>query len=219
MLFLLLLAILLIIGYTYVKDPAIWPIRSVQIVTELHHVQPDEVKNAMMPHTKASFFTIKMAALQQDLRALPWVEKVNIERIWPDTLRVAVYEQTPVVRWQETGFINEVGELFDPKQPHTLLLPQLMGEKARYQEVFAAFVYLNAQLSAVGLTIVELELSPRSSWSALLDNGVRLYLGQDDIQMRLDRFIKVMPALHFESNEMYVDLRYTNGLVLGKNKS
>jgi cell division protein FtsQ len=220
LLFLSLLAILLIIGYTYVKDPALWPINSVHIVTELKNVQPEMIKRIVVPHAKTSFFTIKMGALQQSLQALPWVKKVNIERVWPDTLKIAIIEQTAVVRWQDTAFLNKDGELFDPKQPHDIVLPQLRGDNARYQEVFEAFGRLTAQLSKVGLSIVELDLSPRSTWSALLDNGTWLYLGQDDIDVRLARFLKVMPALHFETLDVqYVDLRYTNGWVLGSNKS
>ncbi len=161
-----------------------------------------------------------MNALQKDLQSLPWVQQVSIERVWPGTLKIAVIEQTAQVRWKETAFINNQGELFDPKASHSIQLPLLNGNDANYEEVFAVFKDLNTQLSKVGLTIVELELSPRSSWSALLDNGLWLYLGQDDIQMRLARFIKVMPRLKLETQDVkYVDLRYTNGWVLGNNKS
>ncbi len=59
LLFLLLLAILLIIGYTYVKDPALWPISSVQVTTELNHVQPEAVKKAILPYVAASFLRLK----------------------------------------------------------------------------------------------------------------------------------------------------------------
>lgn len=215
-LFLLLLAILLIIGYTYVKDPALWPINAVEVTTQLKHVEPQAVKETVMQYAGASFFTIKMRALQKDLQALPWVQKVNIERVWPDSLKIAIIEQTAVLRWQDTGFINDNGELFDPKQAHTLSLPKLSGDKARYQEILGVYQRLNAQLLPQELSIVELDLSPRSAWSLQLNNGLKLNLGQDDIEARLASFLKVMPTLNLEEPEkMYVDLRYTNGWVLG----
>lgn len=218
-LFLSFLAILLIIGYTYVKDPLVWPIHAVQISTELKNVEPQTIKEIVMPYAQASFFTIKMDALQSELQSLPWVQKVNIERIWPDTLKIAIIEQNAMLRWQETGFINDKGELFDPKQAHGFQLPKLSGDTARYQEVFSEFKRLNAQLATIGLSVVELDLSPRSAWSARLDNGLWLYLGQDDIRTRLARLIKVMPTLNLENPKtMYVDLRYTNGWVLGHGK-
>ncbi len=216
-LFLLLLAILLIIGYTYVKDPSVWPINAVEVTTKLDHVEPSAIKDTVLQYVGASFFTIRMGALQKDLQTLPWVRKVNIERVWPDTLKIAIIEQTAVLKWQDTGFINDKGELFDPKQQHTLNLPKLSGDEARYQEVLSVFKRLNAQLSEQDLSIVELDLSPRSAWSARLGNGMWLNLGQDDIEARLARFIKVMPALNLENpNKTYVDLRYTNGWVLGR---
>lgn len=217
LLFLLLLAILLIIGYTYVKDPALWPINVIEVPTQLDKVEPQAVKETVIKYVNDSFFTIKMGALQQDLQALPWVQKVNIERVWPDTLKIAITEQTPVLRWKDTGFINDMGELFDPKQAHTLSLPKLSGDETRYQEVLNVYKQLNTQLAPQGLSIVELDLSPRSAWSGQLSNGMRFNLGQDDIQVRLVRFIEVMPTLNLEKpHEMYVDLRYTNGWVLGK---
>ncbi len=216
LLFVLLLTISLVIGYTYVKDPAIWPIKHVHIATKLSHVQPIEVKATILPYMVDSFFMIRMGALQQELLGLPWIEKVHIERIWPDTLKISIIEQTAVVRWQDTGFINGKGELFDPKMEHNISLPRLSGFEANYKEVFAAYQRLNAKLAEEKLSIVELDLSPRSAWSALLDNGMWVYLGQDDIDMRLSRFIKAMPWLNLDTpHEMYIDLRYTNGLVLG----
>ncbi|MGA2655795.1 MAG: cell division protein FtsQ/DivIB [Gammaproteobacteria bacterium] len=205
LLFLLLLAILLIIGYTYVKDPALWPINAVEVTTQLDKVKPEAVKETVLQYVGDSFFTIKMDAMQQDLQRLPWVQKVNIERIWPDTLKIAITEQTAVLRWQDTGFINDKGELFDPKQAHTLKLPKLSGDEVRYQEVLSVYKQLNTQLAKQGLSIVELDLSPRSAWSGRLSNGMRFNLGQDDVENRLVRFIGVMPTLNLEKpDEMYV---------------
>lgn len=197
-----------------------WPINSVQITTELSNIKPVEVKEIVLPYVEASFFTIKMGALQKDLQALPWIQKVSIERVWPDTLKISVTEQKAAVRWKETAFISDQATLFDPQQSHVMSLPRLSGNDARYQEVYAAFKRLNAQLAVVGLTIMEFDLSPRSAWSALLSNGMWLYLGQDDIDARLARFIKAMPMLNLETSvPAYADLRYTNGFVLGNNKS
>lgn len=220
LLFLLLLAILLIIGYTYVKDPSIWPIRSVSVATELHFVTPTEIKNSVQPFAQASFFAVNMTALQHELQALPWVETAHIERVWPDKLELAIVERRPIARWKQAGLISDNAQLFHPEQEDEFDLPQLSGDDEKYREVLAAFKRFNTQLAAVGLSVVALDLSPRLAWTAQLNNGLALYLGQDDVDARLLRFVKVMPKLQLEQNgAVYVDLRYTNGFVVGNHQS
>jgi cell division protein FtsQ len=219
LLLLLLLAILLIIGYTYVNDPAIWPIRSVQITTQVNYVEPADIQERVSAYASSSFFAIKMSALQRDLETLPWIESVSIERVWPDTLKLAITEREPIARWKQTALISSKDELFYPEQEYAQELPQLSGDDAHYKEVLTAFKRFDKALSAEGLSIVALDLSPRSAWSAQLDNGLALYLGQDDIDARLARFTKVLHRLTLGPDVVYVDLRYTNGFVLGNNKS
>ncbi|HLF66349.1 MAG TPA: FtsQ-type POTRA domain-containing protein, partial [Gammaproteobacteria bacterium] len=211
---------LLIIGYTYVKDRTVWPIKSVQITTELKHVHSALVQEIVTPYIADSFFTVRTGALQQELEQLPWVEAVSIERVWPETLRIAVHEKKPVLRWKQTGLISSERELFYPEENYAANLPRLSGYDTYYNEVVDVFLRLNAALAEVDLSIVALDLSPRLAWSMLLSNGLHLYLGQYDIDKRLTRFIQAADKLELQqAQEWYVDLRYTNGFALGKKKS
>jgi len=71
-------------------------------------------------------------------------------------------------------------------------------------------------LKPIRLKISTLFVTPRLFWEIMLNNGMKIRLGQEDILTRLQRFVKVYPEL-FEKSEkkaLAVDLRYAHGLAV-----
>jgi cell division protein FtsQ len=75
-------------------------------------------------------------------------------------------------------------------------------------------------LAASKYTLKMAAMTARHSWQLALDNDVRLELGRDDRNGRLQRFIELYPVLQqqgqAESKRVsYVDLRYESGASVG----
>src|SRR5690606_1773244 len=96
-------------------------------------------------------------------------------------------------------------------------LPQLIGPEGTQAEVAKLYLESYPQLLAVGMRLSKVELDPRGAWQLTLANGVQVRLGRQDVQERLQRFLKVAsPLVAARSTEVsYVDLRYSNGFSVG----
>ncbi len=91
-----------------------------------------------------------------------------------------------------------------------------------WKEHLAAMDYraMSATLAASKYTLKMAAMTARHSWQLALDNDVRLELGRDDRNGRLQRFIELYPVLQqqgqAESKRVsYVDLRYESGASVG----
>ena len=85
-------------------------------------------------------------------------------------------------------------------------------------------------LAAVGCGIDKVVLTNRQSWELFLDNGVKLILGRENIDIdeleghevvkkRLEKFAKVYPQIRKNFVKIsYIDLRYDNGMAIGWKK-
>jgi cell division protein FtsQ len=218
---LLLLAILLIVGYNYLKDPAHHPITTVKVDGKLKYVQREQLQTLISPYLTPSFFLVDVKSIQHALADQPWVAYSSVRRLWPDTLLVHVEEHEPLVYWGEKGIISQEAVLFTPEALPELALPKLEGPDEQRTVVLAMFNSLNGLLAKQGVRLQGLQLNARRAWQADLDNGMHIQMGSVDVLERFDRFVASYPHAMRENaaKARYVDLRYTNGFVIAREQS
>jgi cell division protein FtsQ len=67
----------------------------------------------------------------------------------------------------------------------------------------------------LGSAVREVHVSPRGAWDVVLESGLRLVLGHEDIVPRARRFAAAWPQLGARGvDTKYADLRYPNGFAL-----
>ena len=74
------------------------------------------------------------------MAALPWVERAEVHKRWPDVLEVRIVEHHPFARWGDDRLLSREGELFpatNVKPPANL--PLLDGPDARVADVVAMY--------------------------------------------------------------------------------
>lgn len=215
----LLLAILLIIGYNYLKDPQHLPIHVVNVQGKLSYLSKEELQSTLNPYLNKSFLTVDVKAMQAALQANPWVEHCNITRIWPDTISVEVSEEEPIAYWQNDAVLGQGGKLIIPTRMPELDIPRLYGPDEQMPTVLNMLGTMNELLSRKHVHVVALQMNERRAWQANLSNGVALYLGSKEVVKRLSRFVDSYPFdLNDERTVRYIDLRYTTGFVVASNK-
>jgi Cell division septal protein len=196
------------------------PIGRVEVMGQFQRVAPVQIEEVVAPFRGSGFLSVDLDAMRAAVESIPWIDRVRIERRWPNGVRVSITEHIPAARWGEDGLMNTRGELFLRGARHLPPeLPQLNGPEGTEAQVAKLYLETYPRLLAVGLRLSHVELDPRGAWSLTLSNGVEIRLGRQDVEARLERFIRVAsPLVASRSGEVrYVDLRYSNGFSVGWN--
>lgn len=204
----------IVAGSLWMMKPTTLPIKQVHIEGEFLRLDTNRMQELVSDKVRGGFFNINVAAIRNTLMALPWVKEVSVHRIWPDGLRVVVNEQTAVVKWNETGLLNDQGHYFAPeKDSFPNGLPVLEGPED-FQELLLKRLKLLKQF--YGLSVVRLRLNERRAWQFQLDSGLSVVLGRKDFESRIDRFVHVVIKNMGEklSQAREIDMRYTNGFAV-----
>ncbi len=214
----LLILIFIISSYIYLHRPSTLPIKTIQVLGEYSHIDNRTVENIVLPDVQNGLLNLNLSTLQQALLQLPWLERVEIRKIWPDTIVIYLYQQVPVAYWNEKSLLNDTGVIFTPPHLKDLPadLPYFNGPDSQSAAMLAAYRDMTQRLQPLGLSVLAINLSQRHAWTVTLSNGIILILGREDFADRLQRFITVYPnVLSAKAGRVQsVDLRYNSGLAV-----
>ena len=74
-----------------------WPLRTLRVQGALARVDRAQLQAAVLPHARRGFFAVDLGAIQRTVDALPWVERAQVRKHWPDVLEVRIVEHRPPV--------------------------------------------------------------------------------------------------------------------------
>jgi cell division protein FtsQ len=194
-----------------------WPLRTLRVTDGLQRVDAEKLRATVLPYARPGFFAVHLEQAQAAVAKLPWVERAEVRKRWPDILEVHVIEHKPFALWGKDRLLSERGRLF-PVQGVRVPegLPQLGGPDARVAEVVALYNESRVLFASSGNDVRALELDRRGSWSLTLSGGTRVVVGRSDARPRLGRFARLLPQLLSQRQGVLqrADLRYTNGFAL-----
>ncbi len=195
------------------------PVQTVLMANPLQRVDEQNVREVLANHLSVGFFALDVQAIKTALEADPWVEKVTISRIWPDTLSVAITEEIAIARWGDSALLNQFGETFEPyTMEDDLALPLLNGPQGQQRRVMEQYQTFSQMLFSSGLRIRELSLNELGSWSLRLHNGAEVMIGRNEVVERMQRFVSLYDRhLYSQLDQIEAfDLRYNNGISIRK---
>lgn len=190
------------------------PIRYVQVEGAFQYIDKDDIKNQLSPLIQRGYFSVDLQEIQQSVMSLPWAEKVKVQRIWPDRLKLRIYEQKPIVRWQMDSLLNIKGDIFKPRNIDRFqALPVLFSPVEQRQQMLQVMDGLRLGLMDQGLYLTEFRVSERQSWSLEMENGMIIQLGRFQPLQKFTRLIQALMVTGAERVEKiaYIDTRYPNG--------
>jgi cell division protein FtsQ len=194
-----------------------WPLRTLRVGGEMERVDPQQLRATVLPFAQRGFFAIRLADAQAAVAKLPWVERAEVRKRWPDVLEVRVIEHKPFAQWGDERLLSEHGRLFPiggirvPKG-----LPRFDAPESRIADVVALYNESRTLFAPSGFDVSALAVDERGSWSLALSNGTQVVIGSSEARLRLTRFARLMPQLlaQKQSPLTRADLRYTNGFAL-----
>jgi len=217
LLFSFLLALILLWCGWQLMNPATLPIRQVAIAGEFRHLVPERLEGAVIGVMRGGFFNVNVETIQETLLLEPWVRHVAVRRVWPDALTVHVLEQSALARWGEQGLLNAEAGFFAPaRESIPAGLPILHGPPGSELLLMEYFHKVVAILAASGLAVEAMTLNERRAWVVVLNKGLVINLGKQNIQARLEYFADyVLFQLRDSLQDIAaVDMRYTNGFAV-----
>ncbi|MFQ5659093.1 MAG: cell division protein FtsQ/DivIB [Gammaproteobacteria bacterium] len=215
--FISVMSALLVWGVRTLMDPETLPVRNVRIQGEFRHLSPEALQSIVTGVVRGGFFNVNVETIRNVLFQNPWVHRVTVRRVWPDSLSVQVMEQTAIARWGEQGLINSHAELFSPdKRTFPVNLPVFTGPADTYSLLLDRFMQIRSALKRSNLKIAGLTLNDRGAWAFKLVDGPTVILGRKNVSNRVERFARyTSSALGNKLKQIeIVDLRYTNGFAV-----
>jgi len=201
----------------YVVRQSAFAFNEVVVTTKLHRTNGAHLEAVIRAELTGTFFTMDLASARNAITRVPWVRDAGLRRQWPNRLEVTIEEHEPLARFNEGGFVNTRGEVFEAESRDEL--PRLLGTEARAREMADRYRAWSEALRPLSLDLAEVRLSPRGGWRVRVVGGesaLTLELGREDADVRLARFINVyrqtIGALARSGTKVEtVDLRYRNG--------
>ena len=192
------------------------PIKSVVVEGDFNFISKTRATELIGNEINGDFLQLDLMQLKNALLNDPWVERVTLNRRWPDTLVVKISEQKPIARWGD-GFLNQRGEIVLIDDASQLSgLPWLQGSEADAPEILQQYQDLSQLLRSRGLEVLALKCDNKKSWRLTIKNHVEIALGRDQVMEKMRRFVTVYDT-HLSNvwlDVKAIDLRYTNGVAV-----
>ncbi|MDQ2075090.1 cell division protein FtsQ/DivIB [Marinimicrobium sp. ABcell2] len=217
-----LLVAMVVLGYRFGAEPVAQvfdrPIAKVQVEGAFRYADKEELEQLIAAALNDNFLKLDLANVRAELERNPWVERAAVQRQWPDTLRVRIYEQHPIARWGNKGFLNRRGDIIQvPELDKVSHLPWLDGDDDDAVKVMRYYLEVGELLRARGLALRSLKCDKRKSWEMRVGDGIKVTIGRDAMMDKVQRFLTVYDqTLHEHWKEVAsVDLRYHSGIAVG----
>jgi cell division protein FtsQ len=169
-----------------------------------------------------NFFTLDLNAARAAFETMPWVRNASVRRLWPDQMNVTLEEYRPLGTWGDTQLVSVDGDVFTVNQGEvdTNKLPAFAGPSGSAKDVLDKYREFIQWFAPLGISPVQVRLSPRYAWSVKFSNGMTVELGREfdsmTLAQRCARLIGAWSELlkNWGTQIRSIDLRYPNGFAV-----
>ena len=205
----------------------VFAISAVTVSGDVAHNNAVTLRANVVPRIAGSFLTIDLARARDAFEAVPWVRRAIVRREFPNRLKVVLQEHRAVAFWGAEGdsrLLNSFGEVFEANagEVEHEALPRLAGPAGQAPQVLTLYRLLAPMFDTLDLSLEQLELSGRGSWTARLDTGAVIELGRGseaELHARTARFLKTLTQVSSRYQRRpdaveTADLRHADGYAL-----
>jgi len=193
------------------------PVAKILVEGEFARVTTVQVQVAAQPWLGQSLLRVDINAVREAVEMIPWVARAQVQRRWPDSLGVTVWEHKPVARWGDVAVVTATGEVRAALVSDAEPLPQLRGPEATAKQVLTRYQDVLQWFTPNGYTVTGLTLDDRNEWSVHLLGEREIRFGRKLTSERAARlFGTARKTLSSQWARLaYIDLRYSSGFAVG----
>ncbi|MEC9248080.1 MAG: FtsQ-type POTRA domain-containing protein [Pseudomonadota bacterium] len=206
-------------GILLFLDSDALPITSVYIQGDLEYVDVADIKSKVEESINSGFLYLNIRQIRRELLLAPWVKEVFIRKLWPPGIEVKIIERIPVARWGEDAILSSDGSVFSPPFLDRFeKMVKLFSPFESPKNVIKEFLAVKKILEACGIFVKSFEMSERREWVLVTADDKKIKFGRGQLQRKLHRFRYAFnnKIKDYWSQITTVDLRYSNGLSVGK---
>ncbi len=195
---------------------------NVAFTQDVDFISAQDMEKYIKSKLDDSFFMLDVEKASGIVLQHPWVKEVKARKVWPSTLMLQIEEHQPWLNLNNQQLISVEGVIFTPENAKSFKsLPLLRGKFGNTEDLLSMYQFFAQQMPDNEFRIVELSYNAHNGWTMLLANEIQLYLGNKDLNERLERFALVLEEMksNKKTKVAYIDLRYQSGVAVGWRKS
>jgi cell division protein FtsQ len=206
--------------FAWANSKNAFALRQIAVQAPIVEVDPGLLESAIRSDLRGTFFTVSPHRVRVNLKKLPWVRDVVVERRWPYALDVKIEEYKAVGYWGDNDLLSDKGEVF--RAASRAPMPRFDGPVESASEALARYREAKLALAPLGLEIKSVAVSSRGSLSMTMRSGpasgLAIELGRENVEQRLARFIAIYSSWSPAQRESVarVDLRYKSALAVSR---
>lgn len=208
-------------AYRHTQSDARFAVRTIEVAGAIHTSRA-ELDAVTARYIGMNLFKIDIASVQHDLRALPWVNRVAIEKKLPATLRISLSEREPAALAPlggELRYVDDHGIAFAPLTPAVgdpdlpLIVATSEGDLAR---VVVLLNELKQRDPAVYSRISQVRPVAPDGF-AIFDRelGAVIYANRENISEKWRALYGIVQSENLSRGQVeYADLRFADRIVV-----
>jgi cell division protein FtsQ len=216
--------LLVVAGVRWALNHQLFSIAGIVVTGDTAHNNVATLRANVAPRLAGNFFTLDLKKARDVFETAPWVRKAVVRKQFPNRLKVQLQEHQAVAFWGAEGesrMVNSFGEVFEANagEADAETLPRLAGPDGESAQVLAVYRSVAPLFEPLDLSVEELTLSGRGSWSLQLDTGAVVELGRgtpQEVAARAQRFVQTLTQVTGKYGRrpealVSADLRHENG--------
>jgi cell division protein FtsQ len=193
-----------------------------------HYVSRAQVMELFASDIGRSVFSVRLEDRRSGIEEIPWVERADVARLWPDRIRVMLHERAPVAFAQSKGgmlLVDSSGQFLQRSVQASFSFPVVVGvsdqdpadkRRARMGAFNALVQDLDREGTRYSLDVSEVDVSdPEDAQVTVVDTAIVLHLGSGDFLKRYKTYLAHIQQWHRDFPKIRsIDLRYDNQVVV-----
>ncbi len=186
-------------------------IKELVLVAPFEHVSESQVRLSLQGVFPNGFIYLDISEVKNRLMLMPMVAQVEVEKVWPETLKITIQEEQPVAIWNAKNMLSHSGNVL-PLALAELRLPKLQGSEGESRLVMQHFQLFSHwgkrhQLNLTGLS------NSTSGWLLSFEDQVGIWLDSTRAMQGLQQLERVLQQ--FKINRIQrIDMRYEQGFAV-----
>jgi|MEHZ01.4.fsa_nt_MEHZ011100959.1_12 cell division protein FtsQ len=196
------------------------PIQEIQLSGEFNRSWSDQIERKLSGYAGVGLLSLDLEQVQLQIETTPWVARAQVSRQWPSILEVNLVQHRLVARWGTEGYVSDQGILVQGYQVNEEL-PLLQSSIGNPHSLLDQYRLLSQAMSQLDLKLEELHENYSGDLELVLNNGIKLKLGNKELLSRVQRFMAVWSIDLYKQSEQIgqIDARYANGLAVNWEKN